>query len=79
MVVVLLRLQVTGRGWNNGGRGELGITRVGFLAAEKRQTLTTAGSLGVVVGGRGSVALLLAVMTDQQDLQQGSDEEKDAI
>lgn len=60
--------------------GQLGVT-VGVLvvAVLSLPEWSSAGAGGVVVGGRGSVALLAFVVADKEDLENGGDDEEEAM
>lgn len=65
---------------DDAGLGVLCIDVVGgvaVLAAAAVEPLVAA-ALGVVVGGRGAVGLLLAVVAGDGDLQEGADREEEA-
>ena len=74
MLLVVVRVR---RGCHSARRCELGVARRRVLLPPSEQA-SSARSLRVVVRRRWAEALLLLVMTDEQDLQDGRDQEQEA-
>ena len=73
VIMFLLSLQDTGRRCRCSSCCELGIMCVHLLTTEEA---TATRASGIIIGRRRTITLLFLVVSDQEELDEGGDEEK---